>query len=342
MPVWAYLAAARDLTLLSVWSPTFALELLSSLSKARLEIAEVLSSGHWEISRLAAPLAPAQADVLRRWDGKVTWAFTRELWPELALVSSWDSSTSAPWALELRALFPHAAFQGKGLWATEGVVSIPFENAYPAAITSHFLEFRDLERAGPRERILPVWRLKPGMQLQPLLTTGNGFFRYALPDRVEVTGHLRGTPCLRFRGRLHGVDLVGEKIDALAASELLRDLSVPGERECVSLLAMRKPGSRPGYTLLAKKMGQGASAKGGGAGAGVEQLAAEVEARLMTFHHYRLARELGQLEPARAVVREDALGVYESLLSGTRIPGSLKIEPVTLVDRAIFEGNLNG
>jgi hypothetical protein len=312
----AYLAASRDLALLSVWSPTFALEFLGELSRKRAEIADTFATGRWQIEGLVAPRDPRVAALLRSWDGKLDPAFTRELWPNLALVSSWDSSTSAHWARELRALFPHAAFQGKGLWATEGVVSFPFEGRYPAAVASHFLEFRD------GERVYPAWKLEKGMKLQPLLTTGSGFFRYALPDRVEVTGFLGKTPCLKFLGRIQGVDLVGEKIDAEAASQILDELSAPGLAEGVSLLACRMPGGRPRYVLLAR----------GADRAGAASLGREVERKLGAFHHYRLARELGQLEEASAEIREDAIAHYERLLSGARIPGSLKIEPLTLVE----------
>ena len=52
---------------------------------------------------------------------------------------------SARFLPELRALFPGVEIQGKGLLATEGVISIPLMGrpAPVPAVTSHFLEFLD-------------------------------------------------------------------------------------------------------------------------------------------------------------------------------------------------------
>jgi hypothetical protein len=64
----------------------------------------------------------------------------------LALVSAWDTADAAPWAQQLKACFPQAAFEGKGLWATEGVVTIPIDGQYPLAYRSHVYEFEDLAK----------------------------------------------------------------------------------------------------------------------------------------------------------------------------------------------------
>jgi hypothetical protein len=238
------------------------------------------------------------------------------LWPSLALVSAWDSSTSRRYAQELRQAFPHASFQGKGLWATEGVVTIPFQGGTPIAATSHAIELRCLATGA----ILPPWRVQDGQEVQPLLTAANGLIRYALPDRCRVTGFMGTAPCLEFLGRMGGVDLVGEKLDAVLAQQVLE--AVGAELGCtpISLLALDGSGEEvPHYCLLAAP-GPGAPAEA--------SVAARAEELLGAIHHYRLARELGQLGPVRAMVRADALAEYHRRVGETGADGHVKIESV--------------
>jgi len=298
------LAACRELTFISVWSPTFAFELLRRLSRRRSEVASaLLERGE---SRAAA--------ILDGWDGTICPEITAELWPHLALVSAWDTSTAARYAKELRRLFAHARFQGKGVWATEGAVTIPVSGRYPAAVASHFLEFQCLQS----DKVVPLWELREGMEVQPLLTTGSGLWRYRLADRLRVTGFLSRCPSLEFLGRLSSIDMVGEKVDATAAAELLERLGRETGLPCISLLAVPGQGAAlelPRYRVLVE------GARGNG-----EKLAARAEDLLAAHHHYRLARELGQLGPVEALFREDATAwlmrhgaVEEGLLGGRKV-----------------------
>ncbi len=300
------LASASDLSVISVWSPTFGIEVLRRLARERERVAERLSRGG----------LPVRAGLLRSWDGTLDASFFRELWPDLSLVSAWDTGSSAGWARSLAALLPQAAFQGKGVWATEGVVTIPFRGRYPLAVRSHFYEFRCLSSG----RFLPAWRLELGMEVQPILSTGSGFWRYALEDRLEVTDFLGPTPCLRFVSRLSGTDLVGEKLDAGIVSRILEDVQREIPIQCVSLLA--RPGAGDGtglphYVLLA-----------GGKPELTLAAAEAVERHLAAVHHYGLARQLHQLGPASALVLEDPLPEYFRRTGGDAASGSRKIEPV--------------
>ena len=179
---------------------------------------------------------------------------------------------------------------------------------------SHFFEFRCLST----EKILPSWKLETGQKVQPILTTGSGLLRYELEDELEVTGWLHRTPCLNFLGRRNGIDLVGEKMDSGAAKETLDALSARHGINCVTLIACADP-QRPRYILLAE-----------GSPAIKNELAESVERSLLKFHHYRLARDLGQLEPAGAVVKENALDLYFRLRE-RGIAGAMKVESLTLL-----------
>lgn len=298
-----HLAVCSDLSFMSVWSPTFALELFSTLERRRESLAR----------RALARGRRGTAGLLREWDGALTPEFLRALWPGLSLISAWDTSTSSGFAARLRSLLPHAGFQGKGLWATEGVVTIPMGEAYPLALTSHFYEFRVLET----DEVVPSWKLEPGMVVQPILTTGAGFFRYALLDRMRVTGFLNRCPTLDFLGRIGSSDMLGEKLDVALAQQVLEEVSSRIEVSCLCLFAQEKgPAGRPRYVLLAQGNAESREVAG-----------REVEERLMGIHHYALARQMGQLDPAVALISPEALSLYmEQSGSCTAAQGNRKVE----------------
>ncbi len=298
------LVTARDLSLLSVWSPTFALELIRRLGHDRNAVANELRR-RGELDR---------ADLLDSWDGTIGPDFLQQLWPQLSLISAWENAGAAPFARQLKALLPQAAFQAKGLWATEGVVTIPFRQKFPLAINSHFYEFRNLDD----DEVLPAWKLRDGMDVQPLLSAGNGFFRYALDDRMRVMGFLDQCPCLDFRGRLGGLDLVGEKLDNTVAQLVIDQVNEPGDYCAIALLGITS-GERPRYRVLA------ASAKGS-----AEELATRTEAALRSVHHYALARDLGQLDPVEAIVRDDIVEYFYEATGRKGLDGGRKVDPLAL------------
>ena len=66
------------------------------------------------------------------------------------MISCWADGNSGPAARTLAALFPQAQVRAKGLIATEGFVSFPWERCDGAvlAVRSHFLEFLPADSAG--------------------------------------------------------------------------------------------------------------------------------------------------------------------------------------------------
>ncbi|EKF73455.1 hypothetical protein A11A3_13460 [Alcanivorax hongdengensis A-11-3] len=315
----AWLAADQGLSMLSVWSPTFGLGLLRALSRWREPLAEVLSRGEWGAGALGAqmhdcPRSPRAAALLRQWDGQLEPAFFARLWPSLALVSAWDTAASAPWAAQLHRLLPGAEFQGKGLWATEGVVTLPFEGRYPLAYHSHVYEFLD----PTDERVYAPWQLEKGQQVMPLLTTGSGLLRYRLKDMVVVDDFMGQVPCLRFLGRAGTTDLVGEKLSTPVVQQALDGLRLSPGLAPVSLVAVDDSGQGlPGYLLLLQGQRE----------QDTRPVAEALDQGLQAHFHYQLARNLGQLAPVRAVVSPS---MHEHYLSQCRqrgmIEGNIKIE----------------
>lgn len=324
MATLAYIASKRDLALISVWSPTFALNLFDDMSKHRHELAEILEKGDWrqwrkELSFIPCPRSDRSSTLLKNWDGALTGDYFQKLWPNMGLISSWATSTSKLWADELMKLFPSASFAGKGLWATEGVITFPFEGNYPLALTSHFYEFMDLES----EEILPAWKLKKDQILKPILTTGSGLFRYAMNDKIKVSGFLDTCPCFEFLGRLDGVDMVGEKMSPEIAQEIIN--SVNGNYKVGALTLFAVSGEKfgkikPRYVLLCEKE------KNHPAIEDVNQL---TEGLLAESFHYKLARDLNQLSCAQALFHPLARGMYRKRSEAKgMVSGNIKLEPL--------------
>ncbi len=319
-----YLCAADDLTMMSVWSPTFMLNLFEKLAERKDEVVEILDSGSWGEALEDFPGKPPRslraAQILRAWHGDMDAAFFQELWPDLAIVSSWDTSTSKRWALRLAELLPHAELHGKGLWATEGVVTIPYRGRMSLAVTSHFYEFVDLDDG---EVYFP-WELRDGQQVRPLLTTSSGFLRYAMNDRVVVRGRLHATPCFEFLGRIGDVDMVGEKTSPQIAQGALDAIAGSSRCKPVSLLALAPVEHRekPRYVALCE----------GPISAEEDEVRSEkLEATLRDAFHYALARDLEQLDHAKVLTVPDARALYETVgVARGMVAGNIKVEPLLL------------
>ncbi|MDE2401216.1 MAG: GH3 auxin-responsive promoter family protein [Burkholderiales bacterium] len=320
----AYLVADPALGFISVWSPTFGLGLLEQMSVWREELAAVLVRGQWgartrHMAGLPCPQSARAARLLRDWNGQMNANFFAQLWPQLAVLSAWDTAAAAPWANKLKALLPHAGFQGKGLWATEGVVTFPFQGQYPLAYLSHVYEFEDAQDG----RVLAPWQVRAGQDLIPIMTTGSGFARYKMSDVLRVDGFLGQVPSFTFLGRNDGVDLVGEKISATTAQQVQDGLRLD-EALPVTLLALdHSTRMAPGYVLLVE-CGHHIDPQ-----ALQQSLASQVENALQGNFHYKLARELGQLQPAACVALPRMRDIYldQCRLRGM-IEGNIKIEPL--------------
>lgn len=210
----AHLVAAADLSLISVWSPTFLSRLLDVIeTDADLPLL-LREGGHGLVA------CPDRAVALERSrDGGLD---LRRLWPGLALVSAWSDAASDRPARALRARLGGVAFQPKGLLATEGLFTLPvlgLPHPLPA-LTGCLLEFEDATGA-----LHLADDLRPGDSYGLVITTGGGLQRYRMGDLVTAMGppqmptlwpHAQPSPrlnMLRFAGRMAGCDLVGEKLD---------------------------------------------------------------------------------------------------------------------------------
>lgn len=189
------LLAAEDLSLVSVWNPTFFDLLLDWIIEHAAD--------------LTADLPASRRDRIHACLADEDWA---GIWPQLGMVSCWADAAAAGPADALMARLPGVAMQPKGLLATEGIISIPLTQADGAVLAarSHFFEFLP---EGSSETVL-AHQLHTNHRYTVVITTSGGLYRYQLGDLVEVTGWSGALPVLRLCGRTDKVsDLVGEKLN---------------------------------------------------------------------------------------------------------------------------------
>ena len=317
------LLAMPDLAMISVWSPSFLTLLAGALDEAWNEVLAEMETGRLSAAlepglrsdlERALPARPDLAARLRRRFRRRAPEDLGEVWPRLALISCWADGHARRALDGMRRRFPRVEVQGKGLLATEGVVSIPlFRAQMPvAAVTSHYLEFLP---DGDASAAVGVHELDAGATYEVLLTTGGGLYRYRLKDRVRVEGRLERTPTLRFVGRAdRASDLAGEKLTPeLVEQVLARAAAETGVHPPFALLAPGW-GEPPRYRLYAEASEEH-----------VRALAAAVERTLLDAHHYGLCRALGQLAEIEGVAVTDGERIYERVCTarGQRA-GSIK------------------
>lgn len=273
------LVADASLAFISVWSPTF----LTSVLRPLFERDD--ADGARDLEWVDASLPADRRAALRR---AISNGDCSALWPRLAAVSCWLDGPSRYYADALRLRFPDVQWLPKGLFATEGVVSIPFGagDGCPLAIGSHYLEFvRD------DGSVCDVDGLQTGDDAQVLLTTGGGLYRYALGDRVRVIDMSARTPRIAFSGRAAAsIDLVGEKLDEQIVADALNHACEQQREVSACIVPSLARDGTPHYVLcIAGDIG----------GDAAEAMHAAVEAELAQAFHYAHARRLGQLGPLR-------------------------------------------
>lgn len=288
------LLAARDLSLIWVWSPTYLSELLHAMQRLKERLLDVLATG--DESLPYPPADPHRAAALQELIGD-NGLDTRRIWPRLDVISCWMDASSAPFAAELQRSFPGVFFQAKGLMATEGATTLPFGDGpgSPLAIESGFFEFAD--EAGAIAR---AWELKRGDVRRVILSNWSGFYRYDTGDLVEVVGFEGATPRLRFVGRAGKTsDLCGEK------------LSEPFVLGCIQ----RTAGPDSGYAFLAPATQPAPHYQlwldGRFDAERLAAAAAAMDAALQANPQYAYARSLGQLQRVTAFAATDLYEKYQ-------------------------------
>lgn len=288
-----HLLRAGDLALISVWNPTFLQLILEFMLDNLPALIRDINDGVVRVPDGQSGHEPRQKPGVGRAREIENWYRLKGergdfsgLWPSLELISCWDEAESRPYAQTLAAGFPGINFQGKGLLATEGIVSFPLvESGGPVpAYLSHFLEFLPDDH----HETVGIADLEQGIDYTVILTTGGGLYRYNLNDRVRVRGYYRSLPILEFTGRDTVSDLVGEKVEERHLSEIIsRSLSRHGISTVFRMCAPERTAAGAYYVLYVQAPVTAALAK----------LREDTEKGLLENYHYRYARDIGQLGP---------------------------------------------
>jgi len=291
------LLEAEKLEIISIWSPSFLQVHLKYIQEnqdlLRAELHNRIS--HHRLQLLC--------------ESNIPWM---QLWPNLKLISCWDSANAADQAQGLRSAFSSSAslsqfpgilIQGKGLLATEAPMTIPLIVAGGCVpiLDEVFFEFED-----DTGSLYGLHELNIGKEYTIILSQKGGLYRYRIGDRIRVTHYYRHTPCLEFLGRHQVIsDLVGEKLQETFVNNALTLLNLQ-ETYFKSLMPIADP---PHYILLLD------SAK-----ETPEIIAEQLDQALSESYHYKRARAIGQLAPPQVLISSQ---IPEVLISHRIRTGSI-------------------
>ncbi len=300
-----WLIAAKNLEFISIWSPTFLLVLLEYMVEFKVDLEDLFENGGEISGHNISPNSVA----LKNFSNYIDSKSTKELWPNLKLISLWQDGSSAPYAKRLQGFFPTVHFQSKGLLSTEGVVSIPDDKDLPVlSADSGFYEF-----VAPDGKVLFSHQLKDGEEYEVVLTTNGGLYRYCTSDIVLCGGYKKDKPILKFCHR-KGItsDMVGEKLTEGFVSGILVHycefvMLVPHKDAlCYSLVIEKN-------STISKTV---------------------IEKELLKNPQYRYAREFGQLGDLEMLEMQNPMQVYiDKMVSVGKRIGDIKIPFLCQNDR---------
>jgi hypothetical protein len=314
-----HLLRAADLTLVSVWNPTFLTALLSRLDEWHERLCHDIRRGSSIAGEVAkgglgalptAHFTPNPRRAARLQSIVKSKAARPEklrmIWPRLALISCWADGPAESAFREVQNLFPWVEVQPKGLIATEAFVSFPLVGRPGAALSlrSHFFEFDQVSSTGdggdPASAFRLAHELERGGRYRIVVTTGGGLYRYQLRDEVAVVGFENGCPLLRFLGKADCVsDLVGEKLSEPHVRQVLHRMFSSTGLSPFFALVVPVEGTPPRYRLYVQGLKEQHKSPT------AVSLAKSLEDGLSENPYYRYAVSLGQLAPAEVSLLDD-------------------------------------
>ena len=299
------LLQSPHLSFISVWSPSFLTVLMDYLEQHAAALLSDLREGvcrpPGNSKAMAKHLFRSQCKRARNLgeQRKADGCFDPSLlWPNLKVISCWADGQARIALRPVTELFPRISIQGKGLLATEGVVSIPMvgRQGHCLALTSHFLEFIDAAEGFP----MLAHELKTGQEYSVVITTGGGLWRYKLNDRIRVIGFAERTPLIEFMSREDGVsDLRGEKLNPLFAAKAIQEWQAAQQWRGTFAMLAPVNSAVPFYGLFVDGRWQ------------TPRCAEKIEELLARNPHYHYCRQLGQLGRARIFcIERNAAAAY--------------------------------
>lgn len=259
------LLQCKNLSLISVWSPTFLIILCDYIKENKDELLRNLKESRRNI--ILNAVKEERFDLI---------------FPDIKIISCWADGSAQDYISNIKKLFPNVYIQPKGLIATECFISFPLvnENGSRLSIYSHFFEFRSLTDG----KIYLAHQLSKG-EYEVIVTTGGGFYRYCIGDIVEVLEVFPDrAPLIKFLRR-KGItsDICGEKLTEEFVVNVAKSIGI---KDSFYLFAPDKDR----YCLYTKDKNI------------TDDI---LDKALCESFHYNYCRSLGQLKKAKIVIVDD-------------------------------------
>ncbi len=151
----------------------------------------------------------------------------------LSLLSNWTGGSMKLHLQQFPRLFGETPIRDIGLLATEGRVSIPFQDHSATGVLDVESSFFEFVETGEHESGNPDVRqcheLTPGHTYRVIMSTSAGFFRYDLGDHVLMHGYHGQAPIVEFLHR-------GAFVSSMTGEKLTEwQVTTAFERSCISL-----------------------------------------------------------------------------------------------------------
>lgn len=239
-----------------------------------------------------------------------------DCWPDMQCLGVWSGGSAGAYIPELRQHFGPCNVRDHGLHASEGRMTIPFENETAAGlldIESHFFEFVPVAEIDSLHPLtLEAHELQRDGEYYILLTTSSGLYRYNIRDIVRCVGYWGTTPLLEFRHKgSHISSITGEKITESQVVDAMRqsckDLGI-----CLKQFTLTPAwGDPPGYTLYVntdnfQSINASNTENSNNPPVNLVQLAAALNHHLGELNcEYREKHTSGRLAPMKCIVLPD-------------------------------------
>jgi hypothetical protein len=217
-----YLLSAKELEVISIWSPSYFLSLLKFMTDNRIKLLKTLKDRKYDYNKYSFSF-PITSELKLTELEKQSLNF-EIIFNNLKCISTWREANSRIDFTNLKIIFPKVFIQPKGLLATEAAITIPSikHDCFLPLIDSVFMEF--ISQSG---EILMIDELVMGEEYELIITQQSGLLRYRLGDIIQVTGKVNNTPCFDFIKRAGAIsDLVGEKIHEDFLTSILNELNI--------------------------------------------------------------------------------------------------------------------
>ncbi|MEQ9408057.1 MAG: GH3 auxin-responsive promoter family protein [Fuerstiella sp.] len=212
-------------------------------------------NGHVSPLKRLLPRNPQRAQQLEQMLAQQGRLEAPDCWPSLVCLGVWTGGSSAAYRRQLQDLFPGVPIRDHGLHASEGRMTIPFEDDTPSGlldVETHFFEFipyREHESSDPV--VLQAHELEADQDYFILLTTSSGLYRYNIYDVVRCTGFHGTTPLISFLHKgAHISSITGEKITESQVVSAVRAGSESTGLKLKQFTLTPIWGQPPGYRLF--------------------------------------------------------------------------------------------